>query len=215
MSAAERRKQSESDTREKMVVAAIRLFAEKGVEGVSLRAVGKEAGQRNTAAVQYHFGSREGLLRAALEQILKVLEVEDAKEREEVDSFRESLQLTPVATLLWDEVMPLLMLPERVEWGAEGSKLMARVVMGEVPAMAEMLERLTASSQTAFLRKLSSLCPHVPLSILETRLDLVYMTVICSEASSYTNERLSEQDIGQQLLILLEFLAGGLNAPVR
>lgn len=47
-----------------MLEAAERLFAERGLDAVSLRDVAVAAGQRNNSAVQYHFGSREGLLRA-------------------------------------------------------------------------------------------------------------------------------------------------------
>jgi AcrR family transcriptional regulator len=47
-----------------------RLFAEHGVDGVSLRQITREAGQRNTTAVAYHFGSRDGLLRAVLDHHL-------------------------------------------------------------------------------------------------------------------------------------------------
>lgn len=46
------------------------LFAAHGVDGVSLRQITREAGQRNTTALQYHFGSRDGLLRAVLEHHL-------------------------------------------------------------------------------------------------------------------------------------------------
>jgi len=44
-----------------------RLFAERGINGVSLREIGAEAGQRNTGAARYHFGSKEGLVAAVLE----------------------------------------------------------------------------------------------------------------------------------------------------
>jgi AcrR family transcriptional regulator len=52
------------DTRQLLIETAERLFAERGVNGVSLREIGAEAGQRNTGAVRYHFGSKEGLLDA-------------------------------------------------------------------------------------------------------------------------------------------------------
>lgn len=54
------------DTRDRLVTAAARLFAERGVDGVSLREIHREAGARNAVAVQYHFGDREGLVRAVL-----------------------------------------------------------------------------------------------------------------------------------------------------
>ncbi|MGJ3508254.1 TetR/AcrR family transcriptional regulator [Enemella sp. A6] len=50
------------DTRERILLAAERLFAEHGVDHVSLRQVGEAAGQRNNSAVQYHFGDKKGLI---------------------------------------------------------------------------------------------------------------------------------------------------------
>jgi AcrR family transcriptional regulator len=42
---------------------ALRLFAERGVDGVTVREIAEAAGQKNHAAVGYHFGSKEGLIR--------------------------------------------------------------------------------------------------------------------------------------------------------
>jgi AcrR family transcriptional regulator len=50
-----------------MLLAAERLFAERGVGAVSLREIGAEAGQRNNSAAQYHFGSKPGLVDAIFE----------------------------------------------------------------------------------------------------------------------------------------------------
>ncbi len=53
------------NTREKILETAERLFAERGFEATSLRHITTEAGV-NLAAVNYHFGSKEGLLREVL-----------------------------------------------------------------------------------------------------------------------------------------------------
>ncbi|NDZ80673.1 helix-turn-helix transcriptional regulator [Streptomyces sp. SID10853] len=53
-----------ANTRGLPIDAAERLFAERGIDAVSLRTVGAEAGQRNTSAAQDHFGSRQALLDA-------------------------------------------------------------------------------------------------------------------------------------------------------
>lgn len=50
-------------TRERIMRAAERLFAQHGYSGVSLRTIMAEAGA-NTAAVHYYFRSKEGLMRA-------------------------------------------------------------------------------------------------------------------------------------------------------
>ncbi|MET0325121.1 MAG: helix-turn-helix domain-containing protein [Ilumatobacteraceae bacterium] len=63
-----------------LIAAAERLFAARGIDGVSLREINREAQQRNTTSLQYHFGDREGLLRAIL-----------AKHGREIDARRNAL----------------------------------------------------------------------------------------------------------------------------
>ena len=48
----------------RLVVAAERLFARHGIDGVSLRQIAAEAGSSNNSAVHYHFGSKHGLIAA-------------------------------------------------------------------------------------------------------------------------------------------------------
>jgi len=54
-------------TRQKLLATAERLFAERGIEAVSLREIATAARQRNPYVVQYHFGSKEALVGALLE----------------------------------------------------------------------------------------------------------------------------------------------------
>jgi AcrR family transcriptional regulator len=55
-------------TRRELLDSAARLFAERGINAVSLNEINNAAGQRNASALQYHFRSREGLLSALLER---------------------------------------------------------------------------------------------------------------------------------------------------
>jgi AcrR family transcriptional regulator len=55
-------------TRDKLIRAAERLMAERGVDNVTFAEVTKAAGQRNNSAVPYYFSDRLGLVRAVLEK---------------------------------------------------------------------------------------------------------------------------------------------------
>ena len=56
------------ETRQRLVDAAERLFAEQGVEQVKLVDVSREAGQKNRNAAQYHYGDKAGLINAVLDK---------------------------------------------------------------------------------------------------------------------------------------------------
>jgi AcrR family transcriptional regulator len=53
-------------TRDLLLDAAARLFAERGVDNVSIAEIVRMARQRNASAVQYHIGNRDDLLFAVL-----------------------------------------------------------------------------------------------------------------------------------------------------
>lgn len=59
-------------TQVRLLDAAERLIGERGVDAVSLRAINGEAGS-NVAAVHYHYGSKEALVRAVLDRRMSVL----------------------------------------------------------------------------------------------------------------------------------------------
>jgi AcrR family transcriptional regulator len=56
------------ETRGRILEAALELFAASGFEGASTRTLAERAGV-NLPAIQYYFGSKEGLYRAVVEQI--------------------------------------------------------------------------------------------------------------------------------------------------
>ena len=55
------------ETRSRILEAALELFAASGFEGASTRTIAERAGV-NLPAIQYYFGSKEGLYRAVVEQ---------------------------------------------------------------------------------------------------------------------------------------------------
>jgi AcrR family transcriptional regulator len=73
-------------TRQRLIEAATRGFAAEGVHTASLLEITRQAGQRNRGAVHYHFGSREGMLVAVIEQHVDFLA---AREKELLTAARE------------------------------------------------------------------------------------------------------------------------------
>lgn len=55
-------------TRNRLIAAAERLFAERGIDAVSLREITRASGARNAIAAQYHFTDRAGMIQAVLDK---------------------------------------------------------------------------------------------------------------------------------------------------
>ena len=63
------------DTKERLLDAAETLFGDRGVAAVSVRDITAAAGA-NIAAVNYHFGSKDGLLQAVINRRMEPLNAE-------------------------------------------------------------------------------------------------------------------------------------------
>lgn len=104
-----------ADVRERLVRAAEEMFAEHG-PGVSLRDIAIAAGQRNNSAVNYHFGSRDGLVTAVIER--RTAAMEQARVRMLADAAGTEVALADLVRIL---AGPMLTTPY-----AEGSTHYAR-----------------------------------------------------------------------------------------
>ena len=64
----------DKDAKEKLLAAAVPLFAEKGFAAVSIREVAEAAGV-NSALISYYFGGKSGLYEAVLNEQFSVITV--------------------------------------------------------------------------------------------------------------------------------------------
>jgi AcrR family transcriptional regulator len=72
-------------TRDRLIQTAIELFGERGIGATSLRALTEAAGT-NIAAVNYHFRSKEGLLRAVIDETMRVVNEERRRRLDGLES---------------------------------------------------------------------------------------------------------------------------------
>lgn len=86
------------DTRERILDAAERLFMESGYEGTSMRMITGKAGV-NLAAVNYHFGSKEALLREVFRRRLNWLNAERLKALDALEAQAQGAPIKPSAIL--------------------------------------------------------------------------------------------------------------------
>jgi len=75
------------DYRDTIIATAIPLFAKKGLNGVSVRELAREAGV-NLSMISYYFGGKEGLYAAVLKQQFAILDKLDAIVQQDVDTLQ-------------------------------------------------------------------------------------------------------------------------------
>lgn len=119
------------DTRTRILDTAERLFAERGVDAVSVRAVLKEAGV-NVALAHYHFGSREGLVEELLKSRAAPLAEEQLRAIDEVDARGENASLEEVLRAYFSPAARAAV--ERPRFG----KLFAQLQLSANPAVREL-----------------------------------------------------------------------------
>lgn len=88
---------------------ALRLFAEKGVDGVTVREIAAAAGQKNHGAVSYYFGSKEALVRALVMDGAMALERERNAALDGLEAQGGPRTIREVVEIL---VRPVLALPD-------------------------------------------------------------------------------------------------------
>ena len=121
------------DTRERILDAAERLFAERGVDGTTLHEIHLASGQRNKAAVHYHFGDKRSLLRAVLTRRMRGIAergnalLDELEARADPPTLQELIEASVTAYI------------ETLEepWGCDFSQLLIHAVLDRHQLMTE------------------------------------------------------------------------------
>jgi AcrR family transcriptional regulator len=167
------------DTRQRLLDAAIRVFAEQGVETASLLEIARRAGQRNRGAVHYHFGSRSGLLAAVLEQYAGFL----AEREGELLAQAERAPDTDLASVVEAVVRPAVELAETGWRGRCYLVVVAELAESDQAAMdAEVAAALARTGGYAVYDLLRRRMPPLPEPLLTERLSLLTGFILRSVA---------------------------------
>jgi AcrR family transcriptional regulator len=100
-------------TKVQIKAAAQILFARHGIDGVTVQQIVEAAGQRNKAALQYHFGSKEELIRQLLVAGAKTL---DDRRNLLLDAIEQTGKPVTVREILRILVLPVLELANEERW---------------------------------------------------------------------------------------------------
>jgi AcrR family transcriptional regulator len=201
-----------ASTPDKILDAAARLFAERGIENVSVAEIVRAAGQRNASAVNYHFGNRNDLLRAVLARHVPAIAerraelLTRAREVGDVRSAAEAVvrPVTEFAQRGWRERAYL-------QIGSEVAGMMDR-------ATPEIRELLTETAGYEAWELLQARAGHIPEKVWAERESICIVFVGRAAA-----DRARALDLGGEHLVLsddhwvsnlIDMVVGAMTAPV-
>ena len=201
-----------ADTRENLILAAERLFAEKGIDNVSLREINRAAGQKNVAALHYHFGTREMLLEAIFERRMAGINRRRVAMLDAMEAIGPITQVRPVVTAM---VAPLAEQLDPTVRGQHYVRFLAQVISDPGVDLGGLVRdkfdhgrgqvRKQAAQQVAGAR-------HAVVELVAHQTAQIDPRIARRDAGGRTTGRSG----GTQLFVanLIDSIAGALTAPV-
>jgi AcrR family transcriptional regulator len=156
----------DASSRERIKRAARKLFALNGVDAVSVRDVIAEAGQKNASALNYYFGSKEGLIETLVGDALAIA---DARWQEALNVAEAAGGPHTIRDVL--EILVLRGLPPNAPEGDEASaRFLAMLLHARRHLVTDTVARLRLSAYDRALQHIKRLMPAMPEAARDQRL---------------------------------------------
>lgn len=204
-------------TREQLILAGERLFSEQGIDNVSLRQINAEAGQRNSSASHYHFGSKDALIAAIYEYRMARL---DARRTSGQAASPPDGTICPVRVAVDRLVQPMVKEIAEAEGGHHFIRFLSQLMHHPMMNLVSMWRGQFSASIGQIYYDLRRVLPDIPDEVFGARFGLAWELAVNALAAG---ERLNQDNtsglVSQALpelylINLTDALAGLLKAPV-
>jgi AcrR family transcriptional regulator len=206
-----------SATRDRLLDAATRAFAEHGVHNASLIEITRQAGQRNRSALSYHFGSRDGVLCAVLDRSVPFL----AQREGELLAVAAKQPSTHVRSVVEAIVRPAAELAER-DWRGRACLLIIAELAEEdphtfSPELAAVLDRTGGYDVYALLAdRMADVSPDVRIERFSLITTFVLRSIANRARAVGTRGRKGRPQLEYETFVgnLVAMAAAGMAAPL-
>ena len=199
------------DTKTEILDAAERLFAEKGFDGTAIREITRAANV-NVAAIHYHYGSKEEVLRGVTDRVVGPL---NNRRFELLDRALDNTQPHPLSieAILDAFIRPdIETLQELHKRGPTVAHFLGRTYMDPTPWIQQMAQEQFAEAQTRFFPVLTAALQHLTVEEIAWRMYRV-AAVLIHLFATWPDDGLTETQADDTLAHLIRFLASALQAP--
>jgi AcrR family transcriptional regulator len=200
-------------TRERLLNIAEQRFGEGGYEGTSLRAI-TLAAAANIAAVNYHFGSKEALLRAAVSRAMAPVNTERRRRLDQL----EAMGKPTVEQLIRAFIEPgLEVILRRGERGPVVARFIGRVAFDPSRRIRELYSSEVDPVEARYLAALQAALPRAaPESVAFGYLNMLGLLALHqSQALSRAPATEEVEDPGRLAENLIAFLVAGFDSGLR
>lgn len=212
---------SVSQTRERILDAAERLFMENGYDGTSTRMVTSEAGV-NLAAVNYHFGSKEALMQEVLRRRLAILNQERLRILNEAEDKAGGAPLKPSQIVDGFFGTLLRMADDHGQGGRTFQRLIGRTLTEPAAFIRTFLAAEYADVVERYKAALFKALPDVPKAEIVWRFHFMLGAISYAIAGTDALQLVTDWQVNEDEAIqaeklmprLMSFLLGGLRAPL-
>lgn len=206
-----------ANTRRDLILVAMRLMAEKGVEGVSLRSVNLAAGARNSSAAHYHFGSKAILVKA----IVELLAEAHARWREPlIAELKQRAETQPITVrdVVETTYLPFFGFEHHPDFGRSATKFLSRLIVdsdGDIRPLADLFIAPIASDTYELL---APILPKVSEKALKSRIIFSLTNLINGASDAFSVrvtliEQLGYEEPMDLMNHFFEYMVAGLSAP--
>ena len=198
-----------------MLDVAERLFAQKGIDGVSMREIVRESGQSNLSAAHYHFGSREALVAALLTRRTRTI---NALRHKRLDALEADGLAGDVHAIVKATVMAIAEVVKTTDWGPNYVRVVAQVILNSQSQVMDLVDPDNLSGLVRSNKMFRQVLRHLPLQVFKDRMWIVNNESIYSLARwVYANgpvNAANRRRFDALLLTTVDFLAAGLLSPL-
>ena len=202
-----------ADIRERLLLVALQLFSEKGVEAVSMRAINTAAGTKNKSAVHYHFGNKAGILKAIFEWVGKQVgpAVRDLWVKIEQREDKNELSEQELMLVLY---APLILVQQIPQCGNDIFKLLSKLLL-DSNEETKFANNLFESHLHAVYERVAQRLPeknkeHLRFQLIHSVFGFIAGTAILDSKILIDIKNARIEDNQEMLFAFIDFASGGI-----
>lgn len=190
------------------------LFAEKGIDATSTRAIVSEAGV-NLAAINYHFGSKEGLLKAVIYRMVSKINEERLLQLDALEANKNSPNIKDVVVAFLSPVAKITKeQPSRIKYFI---RLIGQI-QSDPEKFHQIANELFAEVGMRFSAAIQQALPHLSESEVMWRFKFMLGAMHMIVARLPLPDKLvksepAQEDINQAIAYIIQFVSAGFQAP--